>query len=340
MSAAPALAGTITYDSFEKPGGYSLADYNAKWSNPYGLGEMALGDTRDFSQGKFDISAAPFKTAYDFSVYDHLKYLGVSNQSFAVPTVGSLTFSSVIQAATPGTDPGRIINGTYIQSGLPYAAPTLEGQQAAAVMNMIDFSTGQLFDIFVSGSQVFSLIERLPSAVVNPALSPGDPGYVGSDKAYTQIVDVMNVGSGPHDVSITYNHQGGLASVDYYVDGILLSHVNNIGIPLDKQGVPFYGTYPSNGPGELLANDIQSFSIGAGLFSLLDAFPFQLADRPDLAVSIPVANRAFGEGVIASFDDFKVTTLAVPEPATWALMIGGFGLVGLAARRRRAAAVA
>jgi microcystin-dependent protein len=28
----------------------------------------------------------------------------------------------------------------------------------------------------------------------------------------------------------------------------------------------------------------------------------------------------------------------VPEPASWALMIGGFGLAGVALRRRRAAA--
>lgn len=33
-----------------------------------------------------------------------------------------------------------------------------------------------------------------------------------------------------------------------------------------------------------------------------------------------------------------VTLAAVPEPATWGLMIGGFGLVGAAARRRRAVA--
>ena len=34
----------------------------------------------------------------------------------------------------------------------------------------------------------------------------------------------------------------------------------------------------------------------------------------------------------------NVTLTAVPEPASWALMIAGFGLVGVAARRRAAAA--
>ena len=32
--------------------------------------------------------------------------------------------------------------------------------------------------------------------------------------------------------------------------------------------------------------------------------------------------------------------LAVPEPAAWALMIGGFGIVGGAARRRKTLALA
>ena len=54
---------------------------------------------------------------------------------------------------------------------------------------------------------------------------------------------------------------------------------------------------------------VNSFSIGHGLFSLLDAFPFQHPDRPDLAVSIPLDNRVFGLGARASFDRFTVETV-------------------------------
>jgi hypothetical protein len=333
----PAGAATLVYDDFEAPGGYSLTDYQTKWINPYGLGEMALNDTRDFSAGNFAISAQTFQTGFDFSVYDHLKYIGVSTQAFAVPTLGSVTFSSVIDATTYGTQPGRIIEGTYIQSGDPYAAATLEGQQAAAVMNMIDFKTGQLFDWFISGDTAFTLIERLPSSVTNPLLVPGDPGYVGIDKMYTQIIDEVKIGPGPQEVSITYSRQDG---VSFYLNGVLISQVTNVGIPLDQQGLPYSGIYPSYGPGENLLSEIDSFSIGHGLFSLLDAYPFQHPDRPDLAVSIPVANRIFGQGLDATFDDFKVITVetfapgAVPEPASWALMIGGFALAGAAMRRR------
>ncbi|MGH6997648.1 MAG: hypothetical protein ACREEO_05600, partial [Phenylobacterium sp.] len=118
LTAAPARAATV-YDNFEKVGGYTLVDYGAKWANPYGMGEMALGDTRDFSGGSLSISAPTFQTGADFGVYDHLKYIGVSTTSFAVPTGGSLTFSSRIDTTPFGTQEGRIIEGTYVDSGLP-----------------------------------------------------------------------------------------------------------------------------------------------------------------------------------------------------------------------------
>ena len=42
----------------------------------------------------------------------------------------------------------------------------------------------------------------------------------------------------------------------------------------------------------------------------------------------------------ARFTNYAFTGTAVPEPAVWALMIGGFGLVGSALRRRREDVVA
>lgn len=330
--AGPAAAGTVVYDSFDTPG-YAIAGYGAKWANPYGLGEMALTDTRDFSGGTFAIKAPVFQTGSDFSVYDHLKYIATSTQTFAVPVGGAITISSFITATAHNTQPGgRVINGTYIQSGLPFAATALEGQQAGAVMNVIDFASGQLFDWFISGSTAFTLIERLPSAVTNPALQPGDPGYVGMDKMYTQIIRQIDIGPGPHVASITYSDAG---SVSYFLDGQLVSQVDNVGIPLDQQGGggAWTGTYPSYWPGENLAGQIRHLTIGHGLFSLLDAYPFQHPERPDLAVSIPLSERLFGQGMDATFDNFTVTT--VPEPGSWALLATGLLLVGGAAQRRR-----
>ncbi len=298
-----------TYDDFSKPG-YSLTDYDAKWANPYGLGEMASHDTRSFKKGNLSVSAVPFTVGYDFSVFDHLKYIAVSTRTFPVPTDGSVEISSTIKAATPGTQPGRVIEGTYVQSGLPYAQPTLEGQQAGAVMNVIDFATGQLFDWFVSGHTAFALVERLPSGVTAPGLVPGDPGYVGLDKAYTQIVAEIPSSPGAHSVSVRFSRTNGKGTAEYVFDGRTVATVQHVGVPLDVQGVPFTRIYPSLGAGEELGGQINSLAIGHGLFSLLDAFPFQHPERPDLAVSIPVANRLFGQGASATFDDFKVKTVS------------------------------
>ena len=294
---------TTVYDSFQKPGGYTLTDYYSKWTNSFGPGEMAVSDTRSFSGGNFFISAAPFQTWSDYSVYDHIKYIGVSNQSFPVPQKGSITFSSEINAQTPGTIPNRVVHGTYTMSGAPYTATVQQGQQAGAVMNMVDFYSGQLFDWFIAGNTAFTLIERLPSNVT------GSPGpYVGRDKMYTQIIKEVPIQPGTHKVEITYTRKPNKAQVEYFLDGKLISKIDNVGIPLDKQGVNFTGTYPSLGNGEDLKDQINSFSIGHGLFSLVDAFPFQHPEAPELSVSMPMSERIFGQGAIATFDNFVVTT--------------------------------
>jgi hypothetical protein len=306
----PPATAKVTVEVYDDFGdGYSLADYQAKWSNPYGPGEMAVDDTRSFARGAFKVSAVPFRTGADFSVFDHLKYIAISNKSFAVPASGSLEISSTIKASTPGTEPGRVVHGTYVQTGAPYAEPTLEGQQAGVVMNVIDFSTGQLFDWFVSGGTAFALIERLPSNVTGNA-SPGSPDYVGREKMYTQIIKEIPASPGAHTVSIRINRDVDGSSVDYFFDGRLVAHVDDIGVPLDVQGVPYTGIYPSLGAGEDLGARTNDVVIGHGLFSLLDAFPFQHPEAPELSVSIPLSERLFGQGAVGTFDDFRVKTVA------------------------------
>ena len=56
-----------------------------------------------------------------------------------------------------------------------------------------------------------------------------------------------------------------------------------------------------------------------------------------IGVGSIAASPAFAERVF--FDDFAIditpAAAAVPEPVTWALLIAGFGMVGVGMRRRR-----
>ena len=318
---------TVVYDTF-------ASGSNANWSTPYGPGETAIGDANHretFPNGTEEVRAVPFMTGYDYSVYDHLKYMELSNSSFSVPQSGSVQFSSDMKAATPGTVTPLTQLGifgpsyTWTDPAAPpwapdYRASLLQGQEAGVVMNMVDFCTGQLFDWFLAGNTAFTLIERLPTNVTGNTSNPNCPGasYVGRDKMYTQIAKEVPVTPGVfHKVAIRYTRKSDDNYVEYFLDGKRVTRIGNIGIPLDKQNVQYTGTYPSLGPGELLKSQINSFSIGHGLFSLLDAFPFQHPDAPELSVSIPVGSgnpadagraRLFGQGADGTFDNFIVTT--------------------------------
>ncbi len=83
--------------------------------------------------------------------------------------------------------------------------------------------------------------------------------------------------------------------------------MDHVGIPLDRQRVKYSGIYPSLGPGELLRDKMNSVVIAHGLFSLLDAFPFQHPEAPALNVSVPMQERLFGQGARARFANVVVT---------------------------------
>ncbi len=295
----------IVYDDFRADGGYTLANYEARWNNIYGPGEMAAEDTRRFDDGVFTVAAAPFRTGADKSVLDHIKYFGVSRETFASPRRGSLTLQAVIEAQTPGVQRGRVIHGVYGPTGAgatgtPYSAMLLDAQQASVTLHLIDFETGQLFDWLVSERVAMCLVERLPSSVTGSAIP------VGPELMHTQIIMEHPITPGPHTYGIRFSRGVAQPGVEFLLDGEVVSRIERIGVPLDWQGKVYTGRWPALGPGEDLTDRINSFAIGHGLFSLLDAFPFQYDAAPEESISIPLEQRLFGQGAVGRFQNFEI----------------------------------
>lgn len=61
-----------------------------------------------------------------------------------------------------------------------------------------------------------------------------------------------------------------------------------------------------------------------------------LAEFPNQYARVRFANDRFGEtGILFSISSIRSTVAAVPEPASWAMMLVGFAIVGAATRRGR-----
>jgi hypothetical protein len=93
--------------------------------------------------------------------------------------------------------------------------------------------------------------------------------------------------------------------------------------------VPGVGTYSSNG---ILPLEQFSFSVGADGLLRLEFFEL-FSDFPG------EADGVYREGQLR-FQIRPGSAPVIPEPATWAMMILGFGLVGASMRRRQAALAA
>lgn len=102
-----------------------------------------------------------------------------------------------------------------------------------------------------------------------------------------------------------FNAAGSTGITAFARDGSLLGTVSNTGL-----GIEFLGLVTSDGSAKI-----------AGVFlDLVGAEPAGFA----------IDNLRFGVGK-------QVVIPGVPEPSSWALMIGGFGLIGASMRRRSAA---
>ncbi len=90
------------------------------------------------------------------------------------------------------------------------------------------------------------------------------------------------------------------------------------------------GTAQVDGVTDLVAEDRDFFLNEDGLLRI------ELLDT----VNTETAPHGFWSGRFTITAEGGSTDAAVPEPATWAMMIAGFGAVGATLRRRRTAAAA
>ncbi|HSO98115.1 MAG TPA: DUF6081 family protein, partial [Solirubrobacteraceae bacterium] len=315
VMASNAHAGSKTFVTHRRVVSYNgfsnASTYAQNWLLFYSL-ELQFGakNLPAFSHGKLRLAADPFRGWMDktcvvgFPVCvnaDHVKYQAFSRRTFSVPKHGSVALSADILARTSGTRLGYVVRATGRR--IP------EAQQAAAVLQMTEPNVAMTLDWFVSRHEAMPKIERTLAPV----------GTAGLDRAYTQFLPAVGIKPGrPHRFSIRYTR--GLRKRDlaeWFIDGQRVAAVHDVGIPLDVQNPRRYGgiTFRSLGRGERLAPKMNNIVIGHGVYSFVDNFPFFPAyslfpTYPTFFVSIPEQQRIFGQGVDATFSNFKVATVS------------------------------
>jgi hypothetical protein len=149
-------------------------------------------------------------------------------------------------------------------------------------------------------------------------------GYVpdgfGNDSGTTVVI-----GDG-----VEFGYYTSYDQLDYnYIDQISVNFTKNSLTLTDHltNTVPILYSFTSSDPALFNGAEIVSNSLGAQLS----------VNGATLTLSAPL--RTTG-GTYSTVVDFSGVAGAVPEPATWVMMLAGFGLTGLSTRRRRTVGVA
>jgi hypothetical protein len=289
----------VVYDDFS--GG--RATYARKWLVFYSL-ERQFGarNLPAFSGGRLRLLANPFRGWMDTECVpgyaacvnaDHVKYNAFSQRAFPMPQIGSIMVTADIEAKTFGIRPGYVVAATG--RVLP------EAHQAAAVLQLLEPDVKFTMDWFVARRQAIPKIER--------TLWPLGPML---DRAFTQFLPAISIAPGrSHRFSIRYTRgREPLDKIEWLIDGRVVAIVRDAGVPLDVQDPARYAgiTFPSLGPGETVAPEMNQFIVGHGIYSFVDNFPFFPAYQ-DRFVSIPKEQRIFGQGIDAFFDNVRVETV-------------------------------
>ena len=115
--------------------------------------------------------------------------------------------------------------------------------------------------------------------------------------------------------------------------GLLNFNPTGVQLTAGQNYIAFLGTFYTTGTGQASVSSCNPFSGGACAVS--NANPNLGRAIIGRALGSNLDELSFAQVVNGSQDlTFSATVTAVPEPASWAMMIAGFGLVGGAMRRR------
>lgn len=250
---------------------------------------------------------------------DHVKWLTYMNHTsstgypgFTAPESGPLVCETQFKGQTYGTQ-------AHPFGGLvPNANDDL--RLAGSAMNVIDFQTYLVLDMFVSNEQVYAFYERLP-------FGRGTPGFSPNYAAFSYAIPVAKTDpKKTNELKVSYNKAKG--EVTWFLNGKKVYQVARLGYRLENQTNPFHSKYSDAHPPILLLDhggveeDVlpTQLDCGMGLFTLLDGnYPNQQG-LVQLSTQTPYVNLGFlkttfdkknylwGQGASLSVRAYKVTS--------------------------------
>lgn len=217
-------------------------------------------------------------------------------------------------------------------AAVPAAAAPTTVTVSGKVMSGID-AGGQFGAVGASlAGQAFSAIFTIEAATGSTLVETATSSYLAGRGAASPVSAVLTIGSGSYRFAGSFNGfvrttdaagNGGTDSATFFVDDTDLSQKPNDNTLLSLGFDTLRNVLSQPGVGAIALSDLTLADNAKGVL--------KIANRN-------AATGGFGTPTVAdlSIDTIRTgMTSPVPEPATWAMMVAGFAMAGVALRRRR-----
>jgi hypothetical protein len=176
---------------------------------PLGDGKFYMYEDKNakikIGYSKIDIDIPRFTHSHDqVQIFDNPKQLFLIKAGIEPGPEGLLAFSCKMKANITGNNPQEFRDGF-------------------CAFNVLDFSTGMVFDIVSNGSQIWAIYERLLI-----------PGLVEENQAFTKVVNI-DYPTSPDDnleCQVVYNQKADQTS--FYIGNKLIYEANNIPVKVER----------------------------------------------------------------------------------------------------------